>query len=251
MQLVDASMMAVSRKREARGRPPAPKRRCLSCGSTPIAPGRRYCSGDCRQQVQWVLSLSKGLLRAFNARFAAFSFTGTHVILDVLPVWAKDISRFAGRRSPAHKPAEDLKRLILRWGREWHGLVNNRSSQSRASLSLLLKNHLKGLDPEMIKPKLQVNPRLSKSQRQCLRVLQLAREDLACELPAYKVKAAYKRMAKRYHPDVGGDTEKFKRLNEAHRQMLLWSENPQFTRRKALCDCWSYDGSTNRWSPPL
>jgi hypothetical protein len=66
-----------------------------------------------------------------------------------------------------------------------------------------------------------------------------------------KIKAAYKKLAKIYHPDVGGDTEKFKRLNEAHQQMLLWAKNPQFISRKALVSCWSYDSSTNRWAPPL
>jgi hypothetical protein len=50
---------------------------------------------------------------------------------------------------------------------------------------------------------------------------------------------------------MGGDDEKFKKLNAAHQQMLLWAENPHFTLRKALLDCWSYDGATNKWSPPL
>jgi hypothetical protein len=58
-------------------------------------------------------------------------------------------------------------------------------------------------------------------------------------------------MAKVYHPDMGGDEEKFKQLNAAHKQMLAWAENPLFISRKALHDCWSYDASTNRWSPPL
>ncbi|MBW1772924.1 MAG: DnaJ domain-containing protein, partial [Deltaproteobacteria bacterium] len=66
-----------------------------------------------------------------------------------------------------------------------------------------------------------------------------------------KIKSSYKKLAKIYHPDVGGDEEKFKRLNDAHEQMLLWAEQPQFTARKALVDCWSYDGYTGKWSPPL
>ncbi|MCP4669437.1 MAG: DnaJ domain-containing protein [Deltaproteobacteria bacterium] len=66
-----------------------------------------------------------------------------------------------------------------------------------------------------------------------------------------KIKSAYKRLAKRHHPDKGGDEERFKQLNEAHKQMLLWAENPQFTCRKALQGCWSYDSATNRWAPPL
>jgi hypothetical protein len=58
-------------------------------------------------------------------------------------------------------------------------------------------------------------------------------------------------LAKIYHPDVGGDAEKFKKLNEAHVQMVSWAEHPQFTAKKALLDCWSYDGLTNKWAPPL
>jgi hypothetical protein len=58
-------------------------------------------------------------------------------------------------------------------------------------------------------------------------------------------------MAKIHHPDVGGDEEAFKQLQNAHEQMLHWAENPQYTFRKALEGCWFYDGYTGRWSPPL
>jgi hypothetical protein len=84
-----------------------------------------------------------------------------------------------------------------------------------------------------------------------MKLLQLKMEELLSDGNVAKIKASYKKLAKIYHPDVGGDAEKFKRLNEAHQQMLLWAENPQYTSRKALVDCWSYDAYTNRWSPPL
>ena len=225
--------------------------RCLSCGTDKIKPGRRYCSKECRQQISWVLSLSKGLLKTFNARYAAFSFTNKHVTLDILPVWSKGISRFVCRRTPENKPAEDLKNLILQSGKEWHHLVNNNTSKSFASLYLLKKNHKKDIDPESVKPLRKARLRLSKIENKCLKILQLDRKDLSSDGHLSKIKSAYKRMAKLYHPDMGGDEERFKQLNEAHRQMLLWAENPQFTSRKALPDCWSYDGSTSRWSPPL
>ena len=224
---------------------------CMSCGGRLPKKGRRYCSKHCRQHMDWVLSLSKGLLRTVNARYAAFSFTPSHVILDVLPVWSNDISRFIRRRAPARKPAEDLKRLVVRWGREWHNLVDNRTSRSSASLHLLTRNHRKELDPEAIKPRTKSRLRFSKAEREYMRRLKLTREDLLCDGPVYKVKVAYKRMAKRHHPDLGGDAEKFKQLHEAHIQMLDWAHNPQYTVRKALRDCWSYDGFSNRWSPPL
>ena len=231
--------------------------RCLACGTEDMKGGRRYCSKECRQQINWVLSLSKGLLKTFNARYAAFSFTEDHVILDVLPVWSKGISRFIARRTPGRKPAEDLKELILASGEEWYTLVGNRNSRSYATLVLLRKNHNEHIDPAEIKPNSLTRLRLSKQQREYLKILRLTQEDLVPNGPAWvserqhKIRVAYKRMAKVYHPDKGGDAEKFKALNEAHQQMLIWAENPQFTNRKALEGCWSYDGASNRWVPPL
>ena len=226
-------------------------RKCLACGTNHIKAGRRYCSKDCRQQMVWVLSLSKGLLKVFNARYAAFSFNETHIILDVLPVWAKEISRFTCKRRVGIKPAEDLKKLILQSGSEWYRIVDNNNSKSYASLSLLNEKHYKRLAPDAIKPDNRLRPRFSKCERESMKLLQLKMEELLSDGNVAKIKASYKKLAKIYHPDVGGDAEKFKRLNEAHQQMLLWAENPQYTSRKALVDCWSYDAYTNRWSPPL
>jgi hypothetical protein len=169
----------------------------------------------------------------------------------VLPVWSKGISRFICRRIRENKPAEDLKNLILQSGEEWYNLVENRTSKSFASLFLLSKNQNEKIDPNRIKPLNKSRLRLSKAEKSSLKILQLEREDLSRDGNIDKIKSAYKRMAKRHHPDMGGDEERFKELNNAHKQMLLWAENPQYTSRKALQNCWSYDGVTNRWTPPL
>lgn len=234
-----------------RSNAPRGKKRCLACGSSNMRTGRRYCCSECRDQMLWVLSLSKGLLIAFNARYAAFSFDQNFVVLDVLPIWSQDISRFLYRRPGGKKPAEDLKHLILQSGTEWYRLVHNRTSKSYASLFLLKKNNKKELNPKSIRPDKRLKPRLSRFERECLKLLELQTEELFSESHVAKIRSAYKRLAKVYHPDLGGDTEKFKKLNAAHQQMLLWAENPHFTTRKALLDCWSYDGATNKWSPPL
>jgi len=224
---------------------------CLACGSDLEKPQRRYCSDKCRQKINWVLSLSKGLLRAFNARYAAFSFTDGHVMLDVLPVWSNVISRFILERTAGNKPAEDLKNLILQSGREWYGLVDNNRSKSYASLSLLDKNHQKDIDPADIKPDRKSQPKLSTQEKACLNLLKIDKKDLCSDGHAVRINSAYRKMAKVYHPDMGGDEEKFKQLNEAHEQMLVWAANPLYISRKALQGCWSYDAYTNRWSPPL
>lgn len=244
------SIQALS-KEPVRSAAPVGVRRCLSCGTDRIKPRRRYCSKGCREHINWVLSLSKGLLRTVNARYAAFSFTDDRVILDVFPVWSKHISRFVYRRIEGNKPAEDLKNLVLQFGKEWHDIVNNNRSRSYASLLLVNKNHEKSIHPNSIRPAKSSCPRLSKEEKRCLEILKLQRTELSADSCRGRIKLAYKRMAKVLHPDVGGDEERFKKLNNAHAQMLLWAENPQYTSRKALQDCWSYDGATSRWSPPL
>ncbi len=225
--------------------------KCVSCGSALKKPRRRYCSNECRQKINWVLSLSKGLLRAFSTRYAAFSFTDGHVILDVLPAWSNVISRFVCKRKTGNKPAEDLKKLILQSGKEWYEMVDNNKSKSYASLTLLDKSHNKDIDPSEIKPNRKTQPRLSSNESVSLKILSLKREELCCESHTVKINSAYRKMAKIHHPDKGGDEEKFKQLNEAHEQMLQWAENPLYISKKALHDCWSYDAYTNRWSPPL
>ena len=225
--------------------------RCISCGSDLKKPRRRYCSDECCRKINWVLSLSKGLLRAFNTRYAAFFFTEGHVVLDILPVWSKVISRFVCERTAGNKPAEDLKNLVLHSGKEWYEMVNNKMSKSYASQSILLKGHKNDIDPKSVKPNRKNLPRLSAHESACLKMLCLKKEELSSEGHATKINAAYRKMAKVHHPDLGGDAEKFKQLNAAHKQMLLWAENPLFISRKALEECWSYDAHTNRWSPPL
>jgi hypothetical protein len=230
---------------------PTDRGRCVACGTDRIKPRRRYCSNECRHQMNWVLWLSKGLLRTFNIRYAAFFFTKDWVILDMLPAWSSEISRFTYMRTPGSKPATDLKKLILDSGKQWHYLVGNNNSKSSASLYMLMKNHHKGADPQSIQPKKRFRPRLTKHEQVSMKILQLDKDDLISGSHTIKIKSAYKRLAKVYHPDLGGDEEKFKQLNEAHNQMLLWSRNPQYTSRKALQNCWFYDGFSNRWSPPL
>ncbi len=225
--------------------------KCVSCGIELQKPKRRYCSDKCHQKINWVLALSKGLLAAFSTRYAAFSFTDRYVMLDVLPTWSNIISRFIYIRTPGEKPAEDLKNLVLQSGREWHALIDNKKSKSYASLCLLDKNHNKEIDPNSIKPDRKIKPRFTSQETSCFKILQLNQETLCVKKHTSAINTAYRKLAKIHHPDVGGNAEKFKELNEAHKKMLVWAENPLFSEKKALQNCWSYSAYTNRWTPPL
>jgi len=231
--------------------PDIKKKKCLACGKTGLDARRRYCSGECRNQIMWVLSLSKGLLSIFNTRYASFTFNRSYVILDILPVWSKEISRFTHKRTTGKKPADDLKKLILDSGSEWYSIIGENNSKSFASLSLLQKNCNSRIPVMSIRPDNKKKPRFSKEEKNSLKCLKLKLEELISEEKTSKIKSAYKKMARIHHPDMGGDAEEFRRVKNAHEQMLMWAQNPQYTSRKALVDCWSYDASTNKWVPPL
>jgi hypothetical protein len=226
-------------------------KRCLACGNDSLKPGRRYCSTYCRQKLMWALSLSKGLLQTFNARYAAFSFTETYVILDVLPAWSNNISRFVRERNTDHPPAHTLKELILETGQEWYHRRSRRFSPSFASQAILEEKTESNINPDSIKPSANKIPRLSVDQKRGLKHLNIPAGSLTDKGCATVIKKAYRGMAKVHHPDKGGDGEKFKEINKAHEIMLEWIENPRFRWNHSLPNSWSYNGYKNRWSPPL
>jgi hypothetical protein len=70
---------------------------------------------------------------------------------------------------------------------------------------------------------------------------------------AAHVKAAYRRLAKVHHPDLGGNHEKMIALIKAFQDLttFLGSTNAwRPKRRHSVRDFWAFSAKRGRWSPP-
>lgn len=223
------------------------RNRCLSCGRSEDMRRRKYCSVECRQQLRYHLNLRTGLLRALNTRYATFYFTEAVIILDVLPYGSAELYSYIFPRSDSGKPVDDFCTLSNILGNAWWAERNRTNKRYLATRLILEKGQVKNAETVSIKPiEVREPTRLKKS----LMFLKLKKSDLNSPGLERKIKSAYRKQAMRHHPDLGGDAAGFRRLHDAYVQMIKWSENPVFTRRRGFPDKWFYDGSTVRWVQP-
>lgn len=227
------------------------KKLCLACGENELPERRRrYCSDKCRKRLEFALYIATGLVQALRARYAAFSYTEKNLILDILPTGANIISRFVWQRSGHKKVAEGLLDMIEQAGREWYKREGETGSRWWASQHLLDKALRKDIPVSGIVPISKKTPQLNHKEKNALKLLELTKDQILSKDGVRCVKSAYRRKAKRFHPDKGDSSNRFIEINEAHAQLLGWAENPRFHSRTALPNSWCYDASRKRWVPP-
>ena len=81
--------------------------------------------------------------------------------------------------------------------------------------------------------------------------LELDADDLAPSNLETLIKNAYRRQAKKHHPDLGGRQETFLKIQEAYEKLSQWAKRPTFIRQRGFPDKWLYQGATNRWIKPI
>ena len=224
---------------------------CLACGCTPLPKRRRrYCSDKCKQRLDFALYICTGLLQALRCRYAAFSYTSSILILDVLPVGSEVISRFVWQRNGAGKVADELLQMVDHAGRQWYRKENETGSSWWASQHLLDETLRKDIPLNTVVPVSKKRPQLNEAQTRALKLLKLTKEQILSGNGVESLKSAYRKKAKQHHPDKGGMRSRFVRINEAHAQLLNWAKNPRFSSKAALYNSWCYDAAKGRWVPP-
>ncbi|HDQ04072.1 MAG TPA: J domain-containing protein [Deltaproteobacteria bacterium] len=221
--------------------------RCLSCGKYENLNNRKYCSIRCRQILRQRLNARNGLLQALNARYATFYFSDTMIFLDIIAAGHKEIFRFVHRRLSGKTPSEDFNVLANELGRAWWS-EEKRSKKKYLASSYVLALAVKTPEMALVKPKVLKSHKI---QARTLDYLGMDKADLSSVKLKGIIKNAYRRQAKIHHPDVGGKSAAFRKINTAYHELLHWAENPRFIRRKGFTDKWFYDGASKKWVQPI
>jgi len=222
-------------------------RGCLSCGTTQNLGRRKYCSIECRQELRYKLNVRTGLLKALNTRYATFSFTDGLIILDILPFDSREIFSFLFPRSHRKRPAFDFSRMADQLGNDWW------AEKKRTNKNYLATRHLLRHARQNNSSARSINPeeiRLPLVKGTSLIRLKLDRASLKAPELKKLIKTAFRSQAKKNHPDLGGDTAAFRKIHEAYEELIAWSEEPTFIKRRGFPDKWFYDADRNKWVQP-
>jgi hypothetical protein len=223
-------------------------RHCLSCGTTENMKNRKYCSIRCRQNLRQKLNTRSGLLQALNTRYATFYFSDTSIIMDVLPHGCKEIFRYTHARTSGQKPAEDFSKMTNILGNAWweeEKRTNRKYLASRRVLELATRCTISIMS---VRPGVIKNPNV---RTESLSYLEIDKAQLRSDDLRKIIKNSYRRQAKVYHPDSGGQAVGFRKLHDAYKELLRWADNPTFTSRRGFPDRWFYDGNNKKWVQPM
>lgn len=223
-------------------------RGCLSCGKTEDLKKRKYCSIDCRQRLRKKLDQRTGLLKALNVQYATFYFSNRIIYMDILPYGSIEMFRFAFPRAGGKRPAEDYSRMADKLGSVWWAEKERTNKEYLASRVVLAYAKHKGNNSKSVKPLEIVTPSV---KGQSLHLLQLDKVQLHSQELNKVIKSAYRIQAKKHHPDIGGTSDKFRKIQTAYEDLLGWAKNPSFTRRRGFPYKWFYEGNKNRWIQPI
>jgi hypothetical protein len=188
-----------------------------------------------------------GLLKALNTRYGSFYFTDVLIVMDVLPYDTKEILSFIYPRSSGKKPAEDYSSMSDILGNEWWAEKKRTNRHYLATRYLFEKAKRQKI---LNRPVIPVEFKIPVIKESSLTCLKLGKSQLNSPELEKIIKSAYRLQAKKHHPDLGGDTDTFRKIHQAYLDLIRWAENPSFRRRRGFPDKWFYDANQNRWLQP-
>jgi hypothetical protein len=142
---------------------------------------------------------------------------------------------------------EDFCKMFNLLGNAWWEEVRRTRKRYLATRLILGKARSIEGDINSVRPlEVREPARMARS----MTTLKLKHKDLHSPNLQQIIKRAFRRQAKKHHPDQGGDAALFRKLRDAFEQLIRWSENPTFTTRRGFADKWFYEGGLDRWTQP-
>jgi hypothetical protein len=225
-------------------------KRCETCGRVLEKNRLKYCSSNCRSQFRFKLSWFNNILRAISAKYASFSFTDEFLILNVLPHNSDRVHTFFHERTPGKKPAQDMNQMIFDLGKLWWNQIEQDPCRKRASESILARGRTDIVSLDRVTPVEKIH--FSNISKQMF-LLELNKRDLYDpQGPAEEtVKAAFRKAARKHHPDLGGNSEHFRKAYQAYQDLLSWLSHPHITTSRGIPGQWCYLARNDTWLKPL
>lgn len=240
--------MGSKNKKEIIKSNPKHTRSCLSCGTLIHTGTRKYCTIDCRQRLRHMLNIRTGLLKVLNAKFATFYFSNMMIVLDVLPYGSSEIFSFIYPRTIGKMPSDDFSKMANILGGIWWDEKKRSNKGYLASIQVLEKANKNNTHSSSVKP---VEIKYPAVKDTALLHLKINSADLIKSDYSKIIKQAFRRQAKKHHPDHGGESSSFRRIQESYKTLLDWVENPRFVKRRGFPDKWFYSGERNAWVQPV
>ncbi len=225
------------------------KKFCLSCGEPLSKRKRRYCKKECKEEFEFKLKWFNNILRIFKTRYATFYFTQDTLILNVLTNLSKKVYTFFYSRTPGLKPAKDMENMVFELGDMWWWQLRAKKSKSFASLYVLQTGEENLVSPDMVIPNKE---KYITGIKKSLDFFKISKDSLLnFSITDKDIKSAYRKAALKYHPDLGGSNDKFRKLKEAYEHIKNWLQNPSYYTRRGIPGQWSYVGCKSKWYTPL
>lgn len=224
---------------------------CDCCGRLLERNKRKYCSKNCKDGFVFKLKWFNNLLRVLNAKYATFTFTETFLVLNVLPSNSSEVYSYFYDRLPGRKPAQDMGNMVFELGEIWWLQKEKTKSEKYASNHILDCGQTQVLSVDLLQPK-QIK-QLGGMGKQ-MTFLKIDKEEIFNESRdkvQEKLKSAYRRQALKYHPDMGGNEEMFRKINKAYLDMKEWLKTPSFNIRRGVPGYWCYIAGKSNWIAPL
>lgn len=168
--------------------------------------------------------------------------------MDMLPYGSREVFSFIYPRSPGKKPAEDFGNMADMLGNAWW--IEKRRTQKRylAARRVMMEAVRSEKPIVSVRPSVVSLPSIKDT---ALQQLNLRKSDLSEPELVKVIRNAYRRQAKRCHPDAGGDAQSFLKVHRAYEELIYWAENPVYVKHRGFPDKWLYDGHQNRWLQPV